>query len=202
MTSGPSSTASQAASASRWSQWKSSGLSLDAEAAKPALWPSWRPISRAASTIATRLRQASAARFRSWRRARCRPRKRSTSSSGIFATAPNLKDLLENETADTISLASGVDITIRPASFRTIRGITAVAAIADEIAFWRSDDSANPDTEILRALRPALATTGGLLAAISSPHAKRGELYSARSSAISGRQGIRQFLSPRRPAGR
>ena len=98
--------------------------------------------------------------------------------SGIFATAPNLKDLLENETADTISLASGVDITIRPASFRTIRGITAVAAIADEIAFWRSDDCANPDTEILRALRPALATTGGLLAAISSPHAKRGELYS------------------------
>ena len=74
--------------------------------------------------------------------------------SGIFATAPNLKDLLENETADTISLASGVDITIRPASFRTIRGITAVAAIADEIAFWRSDDCANPDTEILRALRP------------------------------------------------
>ena len=98
--------------------------------------------------------------------------------SGIFETAPNLKDLRENETADTISLASGVDITIRPASFRTIRGITAVAVIADELAFWRSEDSANPDTEILRALRPALATTGGLLAAISSPHAKRGELYS------------------------
>ena len=98
--------------------------------------------------------------------------------SGIFSSAANLKGLLENETNDTISLASGVDITIRPASFRTIRGITAVAAIADEIAFWRSDDLANPDTEILRALRPALATTGGLLAAISSPHAKRGELYS------------------------
>jgi hypothetical protein len=97
--------------------------------------------------------------------------------SGMFATAPNLKGLVENETSDTIELASGVDITIRPASFRTIRGITAVAAIADEIAFWRSDDSANPDTEILRALRPALATTGGLLAAISSPHAKRRELF-------------------------
>jgi hypothetical protein len=98
--------------------------------------------------------------------------------SGVFSTAPNLKDLRENETADTVSLTSGVDVTIRPASFRTIRGITAVAVIADEIAFWRSDDSANPDTEILRALRPALATTGGLLVAISSPHAKRGELYS------------------------
>jgi hypothetical protein len=97
--------------------------------------------------------------------------------SGIFATAANLKDLVENETADMISLVSGVDITIRPASFRTIRGVTAIAAICDEIAFWRSDDAANPDTEILRALRPALATTGGLLAAISSPHSKKGELY-------------------------
>ena len=124
------------------------------------------------------LRLASAARFLSWPPAWRRRRRPSTSSPGIFATAPHLKELVENETADTISLASGVDITIRPASFRTIRGITAVAAIADEIAFWRSDDSANPDTEILRALRPALATTGGLLAAISSPHAKRGELYS------------------------
>ena len=77
-----------------------------------------------------------------------------------------------------MSLSTGVDIQVRPASFRTIRGITAVAAIGDEIAFWRSDDAANPDKEILKALRPALATTGGLLACISSPHAKRGELYS------------------------
>jgi hypothetical protein len=120
--------------------------------------------------------------------------------SGIFATAPNLKDLLENETADTISLASGVDITIRPASFRTIRGITAVAAIADEIAFWRSDDSANPDTEILRALRPALATTNGMLAAISSPHSKRGELYNTfkRHFGPTGHQSILVAKAPSR----
>ena len=38
--------------------------------------------------------------------------------------------------------------------------------------------SVNPDAEILKALRPSLATTGGLLCAISSPHAKRGALYS------------------------
>ena len=97
--------------------------------------------------------------------------------SGIFSAAPNLKPLIENVTADTLSLSTGVDIQVRPASFRTIRGITAVAAIGDEIAFWRSDDSANPDTEILRALLPTLATTGGMLACISSPHAKRGKLY-------------------------
>jgi hypothetical protein len=97
---------------------------------------------------------------------------------GIFTVAPNLKDLVDGATSDTLSLTTAIDIQVRPASFRTIRGITAVAAICDEIAFWRSDDSANPDKEILKALRPSLATTGGPLIAISSPHAKRGELYS------------------------
>ena len=46
-----------------------------------------------------------------------------------------------------------------------------------QAAFWHSDDSANPDTEILNALRPALATTGGPLIVISSPYARRGEVY-------------------------
>jgi hypothetical protein len=96
---------------------------------------------------------------------------------GVFAVAPNLKDLVDGSTSDTLSLATGIDISVRPASFRTIRGIIAVAVICDEIAFWRSDASANPDKEILKALRPSLATTGGPLIAISSPHAKRGELY-------------------------
>jgi hypothetical protein len=98
-------------------------------------------------------------------------------TAGMFETAPNLKGLVTAQTADTLTLSTGVEIQVRPASYRTIRGITAIGAVADEIAFWRSDDSANPDKEILNALRPSLATTGGLLAAISSPHAKRGELY-------------------------
>ena len=97
--------------------------------------------------------------------------------AGIFRASRNLADLVEGSTSDTLSLATGIDVEVRPASFRTVRGITAVGAVCDEIAFWRSDDSANPDREILKALRPALATTGGLLACISSPHAKRGELY-------------------------
>jgi hypothetical protein len=37
--------------------------------------------------------------------------------------------------------------------------------------------SANPDVEILNAVRPALATTGGPLIAISSPYARRGALW-------------------------
>jgi hypothetical protein len=98
--------------------------------------------------------------------------------SGIVANVPAFKRLVSNETADTISLTNGVDIECRPASFRTIRGATAVAIIADEICFWRSDEtSRNPDSEILAAVRPALATTGGPLICISSPYGKRGEAW-------------------------
>jgi hypothetical protein len=97
--------------------------------------------------------------------------------SGIFANVPALKKLVLRETADTISLSTGVDIESRPASFRTIRGGTCCACLCDEIAFWRSDESANPDAEILQAIRPSLATTGGPLIAISSPYARKGELY-------------------------
>jgi hypothetical protein len=41
----------------------------------------------------------------------------------------------------------------------------------------KSEDSANPDSEILNALRPSLATTSGPLIVISSPYAKRGALW-------------------------
>jgi hypothetical protein len=82
-------------------------------------------------------------------------------------------------TLDQIDVSTGVSIQIQTASFRTPRGYTVVACVADEIAFWRSDDgAANPDVEILRAVRPSLASVpGSLLVAISSPYAQRGELH-------------------------
>lgn len=59
-----------------------------------------------------------------------------------------------------------------------MRGVTCIAAIADESCFWFSDESsANRDTEILQAIRPALATTHGLLAIISTPYARRGATW-------------------------
>ena len=97
--------------------------------------------------------------------------------SGIFSTVPALEKLKTGETSDVISLSTRIDIECRPASFRTIRGGTAVAIIADEAAFWRSDDSANPDKAILDGARPMLATTGGLLAVISSPYSRKGEVF-------------------------
>jgi hypothetical protein len=98
---------------------------------------------------------------------------------GIFATVPALKRLVTNSTSDLISLSTQVDIEVRPASFRTSRGGTCAAVIADEVAYWRSENTANPDAEILSSLRPSLATTAGMLIAISSPYARRGELWNA-----------------------
>ena len=98
--------------------------------------------------------------------------------AGILNNSPVLSQAVQSQTADTIKLSTGVDIEVRPANFRTIRGVTAVGAAADEVAFWHNNESStNPDHEILNALRPALATTRGPLIIISSPYAKRGELY-------------------------
>jgi hypothetical protein len=79
--------------------------------------------------------------------------------TGAFAASKALRGLVKSQTADTLSLASGVDIIVRPASFRSTRNGTSIAIICDEIAFWRSDESANPDEEVLRALRPSLLIT-------------------------------------------
>ena len=99
----------------------------------------------------------------------------------IFAAVPVLRELVVNETAESLSLSTGTEIEVCPANFRTLRSRTAVGVIADEIAFWRNESnySANPDLEILAAARPALATTGGPLVCISSPYAKRGEMWLA-----------------------
>ena len=85
--------------------------------------------------------------------------------------------MLESRTRDTLTLTTGISLEVRSASFRRIRGVTCVAVLADECAFWMSDESANPDVEILNAARPALATTQGPLIAISSPYARRGALW-------------------------
>ena len=87
----------------------------------------------------------------------------------LFEGQPMLAALITGRTADSLRLSTGVDLEVRPASFRGLRGLTAVAVIADEAAFWHSDEtSANADSEILNAVRPSLATTGGLLVVISS----------------------------------
>lgn len=99
-------------------------------------------------------------------------------TKAIFENVPKLRKMVKGRpTADSISLKTGIDIEIRAASFRGLRGPTYVFAIGDEIAFWYIEGSSNPDHEIINAVLPGLSTTGGMLTLISSPYAKRGVLY-------------------------
>jgi hypothetical protein len=94
---------------------------------------------------------------------------------------PDFAPFVHRTLKETIELHNRVNIEVHTASYRTTRGYTVVACVCDEIAFWRTDDgSANPDTEVLSALRPGMATVpNALLLGLSSPYAARGELYNA-----------------------
>jgi hypothetical protein len=97
-----------------------------------------------------------------------------------FRQSPILRQLIEQRTARELKLTNRIDITVRSSDFRRLRGPTWVCCIADESAFFYNNEgsgSANPDSEILNSVRPGLATTRGLLAIISSPYARRGELW-------------------------
>lgn len=99
---------------------------------------------------------------------------------GLLHGVAMLERMIEAEAAESIDLTNRTTIEIHTASFRAVRGYTVAAALADEIAFWRSEESANPDVEIINALRPAMATIpGALLIGLSSPYARRGVLYEA-----------------------
>jgi hypothetical protein len=100
---------------------------------------------------------------------------------GKLWTLPSvLARLVIRQSSEAFELSNRVCIEIHTASFRSIRGYTIAAALLDEVAFWHSDGSAQPDYEIIAALRPALATIpGALLLGASSPYAKRGELWTA-----------------------
>jgi hypothetical protein len=97
---------------------------------------------------------------------------------GLLRGSPVLRRMIDKETIESIDLKNGVSIAVKTCSFRTLRGYTVLCAILEEVAFWRSEDSANPDREVLAALRPALATIPeSLILSIGTPYARRGILY-------------------------
>src|SRR5262245_5358348 len=88
--------------------------------------------------------------------------------------------LIENERAESFDLANRITIEVGTCSYRTVRGYTFVAVLCDELAFWRSEDSASPDYEVINAVRPGMLTIpNAMLLCASSPYARRGALWDA-----------------------
>lgn len=93
---------------------------------------------------------------------------------------PMLKRMLQRETTESFDLNNFTTIEVGTASFKSTRGYTYAAVLADEIAFWPTDDAAEPDYAILDAIRPGMATIPtAMLICASSPYARRGALYDA-----------------------
>lgn len=98
----------------------------------------------------------------------------------LIMQTPMLAKMMTGETADTLELDNGVAIEVHTSSYKSVRGRTVAAALCDEAAFWRSDESRNPAGAVIAALRPALSTIPGApLLCASSTYEMSGPLYDA-----------------------
>jgi hypothetical protein len=81
--------------------------------------------------------------------------------------------------SDGIELTNGISIVCYPCSYIAVRGVSIVCCICDELAFWRHEvTAANPEEEVLSALRPAMATfSTAKMIKISTPYRKEGVLW-------------------------
>jgi hypothetical protein len=125
-----------------------SGVRTSPPASAAPCWFSPQTASRRASSCATSAGYSRACRC--WRARSCERRPRASTS-----TTPRRSRWPRRATA-------------RPAATPSSRHS------CDELAFWPSEESANPDYEVLDAIRPGMATVpGAMLLCASSPYARR-----------------------------
>jgi hypothetical protein len=99
---------------------------------------------------------------------------------GFLHSVPMLERMIVRETEDTVELVNKIIIEVRSPNPSHVRGSTIVTALVDECAFLPQETSAQPDTELLNAIRPAMSTVPtSLLICSSTPHSQRGELHKA-----------------------
>ena len=71
-----------------------------------------------------------------------------------FADVPLLRGQVKRETSDGLELTTGAELDVLASNFRNVRGRSIACVVMDEVAFWRSETTANPDTETYQALVP------------------------------------------------
>ena len=99
-------------------------------------------------------------------------------AQALCEEVPLLAARVQRATTEEIEFKGRIGIEVGSASYRSVRGRTLIAALLDEIAFFRNEESANPDYEILDAIRPSMASMPGSgRICASSPYARRGALW-------------------------
>lgn len=89
--------------------------------------------------------------------------------------SPTLRQMLAGDPRDDeLDLTNGISIGVWSANYRSVRGLSIVCAIADEIAFWYDGaTNANPASAVLCAIRPGMANfPPAKLVKITRPFAK------------------------------
>jgi hypothetical protein len=103
-----------------------------------------------------------------------------TQAGVCFRYVKGLLDLFPDEvekiTTDEITLKNRVTICVKTASFQSSRGFSTAVILLDELAFFRSDNSAQPVDELVAALMPSLLPNGFVIGA-STPYTPSGYLY-------------------------
>ena len=103
----------------------------------------------------------------------------STSSGDTLSEVPALKKMVRDVSADSITLTNRVIIEVTTNSYRGVRGRSILRAVLDEVAHFRSENSANPDIELYGALTPGPGPRhrAACMVLISSTHKRSGLLY-------------------------
>lgn len=97
---------------------------------------------------------------------------------GIFEApllAQQVVNIQESTNTRSMELRNKIQIWVLVGDWRLVRRFSLVCAILDEAAFvgYGEESRVRSDTELVRALRPGLTTTGGKLIAISSKYSRK-----------------------------
>jgi hypothetical protein len=99
-------------------------------------------------------------------------------AQSYFTQVPMFRPLVTRETSKGLELSTGVELIVLASDFRSVRGRSIACVVLDEVAFYRDENSSNPDLEVYQALTPSLATLpGAMLIGISTPYRRAGLLY-------------------------
>jgi hypothetical protein len=93
--------------------------------------------------------------------------------------SPVLENEVAEERKESFLLANGLEVAVATGTYSAVRGFSVVTAIVDEAAFigFSEESRVKNDVELVRAIKPSLASTEGRLLVVTSPYAAQGYVF-------------------------